>query len=78
MHCKLHEYLRQAAFLSLRLRKTKVAQHRHILNFNNTQLPLIQFTSNGTDRNNPQTIRMLQKQLDTFRTSQIHQNLQRG
>ena len=39
MHCKLHEYLRQAAFLSLRLRKTKVAQHRHILNFNNTQLP---------------------------------------
>ena len=35
MHCKLHEYLRQAAFLSLRLRKTKVAQHRHILNFNN-------------------------------------------
>ena len=31
MHCKLHEYLRQAAFLSLRLRKTKVAQHRHIL-----------------------------------------------
>ena len=36
--CKLHEYLRQTAFLSLRLCKAKIAQHRHSLNFNDTQL----------------------------------------
>ena len=38
MHGKLHEYLRQTAFLSLRLCKAKIAQHRHSLNFNDTQL----------------------------------------
>lgn len=72
---KLHKHLRQTALFSLQTHKRELPLHIQILYLYHFKLPGNQFAVDRPYLYNPHAIRILQKQLDAFRTTQVHQHI---
>ncbi len=75
VHGKLYKSLYQPTLLPLLMDKTEVTEHRHSFNFYDAESTGSQFLTDRADGNDSHAVCVFKKELDTFRTAEIHQHM---